>query len=40
MPTKVDDIYHCNKCGNRVTIIYSGAGTLVCCGVEMELINF
>ena len=29
-------IYKCNICGNVVSVIEAGAGTLVCCGQDME----
>ncbi len=28
--------YRCNTCGNIVTLLHVGGGTLVCCGNEME----
>lgn len=37
--TKRYDIYKCNICGNIVQILHEGAGTLVCCGQDMELIG-
>ena len=39
MGTKINDIYHCTICGNKVKVIQSGGGTLVCCGQEMELLD-
>jgi desulfoferrodoxin-like iron-binding protein len=39
MPTKIGDTYHCSVCGNKVKVIQSGGGTLVCCGIEMELVE-
>jgi len=32
----IGEIYRCNICGNEVTVIKAGGGTLVCCGKEME----
>ena len=32
-------IYKCNICGNVVQVFEEGAGELVCCGEEMELLN-
>lgn len=29
-------VYKCNLCGNLVSILDYGGGTLVCCGQEME----
>ena len=37
--TKLREIYKCNICGNIVEIIHEGAGSLVCCGQEMELVQ-
>ena len=37
--TKANEIYKCEICGNVVNVIYSGAGTLVCCGQEMKLMK-
>ncbi len=34
--TKQGEIYSCLICGNRVEIVGSGAGQLVCCGQPME----
>ena len=33
--TKLNQIYHCEACGNIVQVIHSGAGELVCCGTTM-----
>lgn len=35
--TKRHQIYKCNVCGNIVEVLHEGAGTLVCCGQDMEL---
>ncbi len=32
------EIYRCTICGNEVTVIIAGGGTLSCCGQEMEKI--
>jgi superoxide reductase len=37
--TKVDEVYLCEICGNRVKVISPAGGTLVCCGQEMVLQN-
>lgn len=37
--TKKNQIYLCEICGNRVKVIETGAGTLVCCGQPMKLIE-
>lgn len=37
MPTKVDEIYLCKICGNKVKVLEAGGGQLVCCGVPMKL---
>ena len=31
-------IYRCNVCGNIVEVLHSGAGDLVCCNQNMELL--
>lgn len=33
----VGEHYHCNICGNEVTVTKVGGGALVCCGQEMKL---
>jgi len=33
---KKGKIYRCSICGNIVEVLHEGAGTLVCCGKEME----
>ena len=33
---ELDGIYRCNVCGNVVSVLYAGAGELVCCGQPME----
>lgn len=33
--TKIGEIYLCEICGNKVKILESGKGTLVCCGQPM-----
>lgn len=33
--TKLQDIYVCRACGNRVEIVHEAAGELVCCGQPM-----
>ncbi len=35
----VGEKYRCNICGNEVTVIKAGGGTLVCCGKAMEKIS-
>ena len=32
-------IYKCNKCGHVVEVFHAGAGTLVCCGEPMQLLE-
>ena len=34
----MNQIYKCNVCGNIVQVLHTGAGTLVCCGENMELL--
>ena len=38
MTTK-GEIYLCEICGNKVQVLEEGAGTLVCCGQDMTLIQ-
>ena len=33
-------IYKCKVCGNIVQVLIEGNGELVCCGEEMELLNY
>ena len=37
MATEEGQVYLCEICGNKVEVIESGAGELVCCGQPMEL---
>ena len=37
--TKIGETYKCEICGNIVTVVEAGAGTLVCCGEPMNLIT-
>jgi len=37
--TKVRQVYKCLVCGNIVEVLHAGAGTLVCCGEEMQLLE-
>jgi superoxide reductase len=37
--TNVGELYVCKICGNTVEVVAAGAGRLVCCGQEMELIG-
>ena len=34
--TKIGETYRCMICGNVVTVVEAGAGTLVCCGEPMK----
>ena len=34
--TKLNEIYTCSLCGNRVEVIKEGAGALICCGQPMK----
>lgn len=36
---KLNEVYKCDKCGILVEVIHGGAGTLVCCGVPMLLME-
>ncbi|MDO8672424.1 MAG: desulfoferrodoxin [Dehalococcoidia bacterium] len=35
----VGERYICNVCGNEIVVAVVGGGELVCCGVEMELME-
>ncbi len=37
--TEESEVYVCEICGNKVQVIESGAGTLVCCGQPMSLVK-
>jgi desulfoferrodoxin-like iron-binding protein len=37
MATEVGQVYRCKICGNKVKVLESGGGALVCCGVPMKL---
>ena len=37
--TKMNEIYKCSICGNIVEMVETGAGTLVCCGKDMDLME-
>lgn len=37
--TKVNEVYECEICGNKVKVMESGDGTLVCCGQDMTKIS-
>ena len=37
--TKKGQVYVCTICGNKVEVLEAGAGTLVCCGQNMNLIK-
>lgn len=39
MATQVGQVYLCKICGNKVKVLEAGAGQLVCCGVEMKLVE-
>lgn len=36
--TELNQVYRCNVCGNIVIVADPNAGTLSCCGQEMELL--
>ena len=36
---KFQKIYKCERCGNIVEVLHEGPGALVCCGVEMVLLE-
>jgi len=37
--TKFNEVYKCEVCGNIVQMNHASAGTLVCCGKDMTLLN-
>ncbi|MCW4044917.1 MAG: desulfoferrodoxin FeS4 iron-binding domain-containing protein [Candidatus Bathyarchaeota archaeon] len=37
--TKLDEVYLCKICGNKVKVLATGVGTLVCCGKPMALVK-
>ncbi|PVX25864.1 MAG: desulforedoxin [Candidatus Bathyarchaeum sp.] len=37
--TDEGQVYLCEICGNKVKVLESGAGTLVCCGQPMNLVD-
>lgn len=39
MATEVGEIYLCEICGNKVEVLETGAGILVCCGQDMTLVE-
>ncbi len=39
MATKKLEVYLCEICGNIVEMVHEGAGTLVCCGQPMTLLE-
>ncbi len=39
MATEVGQVYLCNICGNKVNVMESGAGELVCCGEPMKKVD-
>ena len=36
---ELNGIYKCDICGNVVSVLESGGGTLVCCGQDMNLLK-
>ncbi len=37
--TKLKQVYRCNICGNKIEVLDTGAGELVCCNQPMELLE-
>jgi len=37
--TSVNEFYKCSVCGNLVSVVEAGKGTLVCCGQPMSLLQ-
>ncbi|MBW1990472.1 MAG: desulfoferrodoxin FeS4 iron-binding domain-containing protein [Deltaproteobacteria bacterium] len=36
MATQKGEVYKCDVCGNVVSVMHEGGGTLVCCGQDMR----
>lgn len=36
--TEVGQVYLCELCGNKIEVLESGAGELICCGEPMKLV--
>ncbi|MBT7903648.1 desulfoferrodoxin [Candidatus Woesearchaeota archaeon] len=36
--TERNQVYKCNVCGNIVEVLHEGAGELVCCGQQMQML--
>lgn len=36
---QVGELFKCEICGNTVSVVESGGGTLQCCGQDMTLIE-
>ncbi len=34
-----EQVYRCEVCGNIVSVLHAGGGTLVCCGKDMTLLK-
>ena len=37
--TQRDEVYKCEHCGNIITVIHAGGGSLSCCGQDMQLLK-
>ncbi|MCB2172602.1 desulfoferrodoxin FeS4 iron-binding domain-containing protein [archaeon] len=37
--TEVSEVYLCEICGNKVKVLESGPGQLVCCGEPMKKVE-
>jgi len=37
--TKVEEVYVCKVCGNKVKVLEAGRGALVCCEKPMVLVK-
>lgn len=37
--TSKGEVYYCRTCNAKVQVLQGGGGILVCCGVEMELLD-
>ena len=37
---KVDEVYFCKICGNKVRVVEASVPVLICCGESMKMINW
>ncbi|MBR9704198.1 desulfoferrodoxin [Candidatus Pacearchaeota archaeon] len=39
MPTKLNEVYKCEVCGNMIEVVHASTGNLVCCNKPMILLT-